>query len=198
MTEPTAVTTAANAATNAATNAVNAAKNAVVKSHLSKMIETIKSQYTENYKVFIKGIPTALIVVPLTLFFLSPSASRGIFLFGAIFSSIVALLFTPIGGSHFLKNQPSFHGIALGYLCGYLLMENIIKSNLANLLSTVIMGIILTVVLTLSVFDSSSIYRELLHVGLGVIIGTCLGMIFSYFSSQNEREIEETEIENDE
>lgn len=157
------------------------------------MLESIKQQYIGNYKAFINGIPTAFVLIPLTMFFLSPSASRGIFLFGAIFASIVSLVFTPIGGTHFIKNYPSFHGIALGYLVGYLLMESMIKSKLGSLLSTVVMGMILVVLLTVSIFEKSSIYRELLHVGIGAIIGTFVGMLFSFISHQNSKEEEKGE-----
>lgn len=157
-------------------------------SKLAKVVQAIKTQYIENYKSFITGVPTALVAVPLTLFFLSPSASRGVFLFGAIFASIVALIFTPTGGNNFLKNSPSFHGIALGYIVGYLLMENIQKSELGTLLSTCVMGIMLVIVLTVSMFDSSVVFRELLHVGIGWIVGIFIGLFFSFTNHQTTKE----------
>lgn len=158
-------------------------------SKLTKVFLSIKGQYIENYKSFIMGVPTALVMIPLTLFFLSPSADRGIFLFGAIFASIVALIFTPpVGGNNFLKNNPSFHGIALGYIVGYLLMENIQKAELGSLLATSVMGVMLVTVLTVSMFDSSAMFRELLHVGIGWFIGIFIGLFFSFTNHQTNKE----------
>lgn len=168
------------------TNVAEHSKHGATK--LAKVFKSIKNQYIENYKSFITGVPTALVIIPLTLFFLSPSASRGIFLFGAIFASIVALIFTPVGGNNFLTNSPSFHGITLGYIVGYLLMESIQKSELGSLLSTCVMGIMLVVVLTVSMFDSSSVFRELLHVGIGWIIGIFIGLFFGYCNHQTLKE----------
>ena len=142
---------------------------------------SINSQYRANTKPFVDGLPTALLIIPLSMFLLSPTADRGMFLFGAVFTTLIGLLFTPAmgGADHFMSNHPSFHGIALGYMVGYLLMENVMLSKLGSMLSTIVMGIMLTVLLTINLFYDS-VSKEILHVGLGVILGAIIGMFFCY------------------
>tara|TARA_Y100000389_G_scaffold204989_1_gene261696 strand:+ start:11697 stop:12281 length:585 start_codon:yes stop_codon:yes gene_type:complete len=156
-------------------------------SNLYKKLESIKTQFGENYPQFINGIPTAFILIPLILFLLSPSESSGIFLFGAIFTSIVALIFTNPKGKSFCENYVSFHGLAIGYLVGYLLMDNIQKAKLGSMLSTCVMGLFIIVITTASLYKSSDIYKKLLHVGVGWLLGIFIGMFFSFSRHQLKR-----------
>ena len=159
-------------------------------SNIQDFLYSIKDQYLQNYNNFVISIPTALILIPLTVFFMSPTASRGIFLFGAVLSSILALIFTPvINSNNFVNNKPSFHGIALGYVVGYLMMENILLSKLGSMLATAVMGSILAVILTVSIY-TDFIGTKILNVGIGWIIGIAIGMFFSYSEFKN-RQIEE-------
>ena len=152
-------------------------------------INSISEKYKENYKAFSLGLPTAFILIPLYIFLLSPTADRGIFLFGAIMSSIIALIFTPVGNpDHFRSNYPSFPGIVLGYVVGYLMMENILSSKLGSMLSTIVMGSIFAILLCISIFDEKEVYSQILNVGIGWIIGMGIGMIFSYFSEKDKKE----------
>lgn len=167
-------------------------------SQLTEKLTSIKKQYVENAYSFVNGIPTALILIPLTLFLLSPSSDRGIFLFGAIFTSIVALVFTPpSGGNNFSNNYPSFHGLALGYVIGYSLMENILLSKVGSMLSSCVMGMIVGVGMTVALSTNATIANEMLHVGVGWILGIFIGMFFSYiqFKSKNPDVDSHTKIE---
>lgn len=149
-------------------------------SKMKNVLESIKAQYCASYESLIGGVPAALVVIPMTLFFLSPSASRGIFLFGAIFATIVAMIFTQTDGNiAFRKNNPSFHGIALGYVVGYLIMDNIQKSELGTMLSTCVMGLIIMALLTASLF-SKEVFSAFLNVGTGWLIGIFIGLFFSF------------------
>ena len=146
----------------------------------TELIKNVSEEYSMNYTPFIESIPTAFLVIPLSLFLLSPTLSRGVFLFGVIFTSIIGAVLTPIGNpNNFLNNKPSFHGMALGYIIGYLLMENIISSKLGSMTSTLIMGMILCILLTISLI-SNPVPKDLLYMGLGCIGGIVLGMIFCY------------------
>ena len=145
-----------------------------------ELIQNISKEYYNNYTPFVESIPTAFLIIPLILFFLSPTLSRGVFLFGVIFTSIIGAIFTPVGApNNFLNNKPSFHGMALGYLIGYLLMENIVSSKLGSMASTLIMGMILCILLIISIL-TNPLPRDILHIGIGCILGIILGMLFCY------------------
>jgi hypothetical protein len=150
------------------------------KSRIVTMLRSIINQYGDNYEYFVKSLPTAILVIPLALFFLSPTASRGIYLFGAIFTVIVGILFTSNSGEHFTSNSLSFHGLALGYVVGYLFMENIMLEKPGSMLSTGVMGMILAVLLSISLFNGDIIYKEMLHVGIGLFLGILIGIFFYY------------------
>jgi hypothetical protein len=153
------------------------------KTMFSKKLDSIKKQLGENYKQMITGIPTAFILIPLVIFLLNPSESQGIFMFGVVFTSIVALIFTPNEGSNFLKNKPSFHGLALGYLVGWFLMDNIQKSKLGSMLSAIVFGLLLVIILTASL-DSEHVWKLLLKIGIGFLLGIFIGMFFSFCNHQ--------------
>ena len=154
--------------------------NVSPKSRMVTMLRSIVNQYADNYEYFVKSLPTAILIIPLALFFLSPTTSRGIYLFGAIFTAIVGILFTSNSGEHFMSNNPSFHGLALGYVVGYLFMENIMLEKPGSMLSTGVMGLILAVLLSISLFNGNVMYKEMLHVGIGLFIGILIGVFFYY------------------
>tara|TARA_B100001094_G_scaffold332985_1_gene407701 strand:- start:5891 stop:6445 length:555 start_codon:yes stop_codon:yes gene_type:complete len=158
-------------------------------------IDSIMNQYKENYKMFSLSLPTAFVLIPLYLFLLSPDSQRGIFLFGAIMSSIIALIFTPVTNpDNFLNNYPSFPGIVLGYVVGYLMMENIHLSQLGSMLSTIVMGSIFAILLCVSIFDENDVYFQILNVGIGWLIGMAIGMIFSYASIKDKEQKDKYEL----
>ena len=130
-------------------------------STIQETMNAILNQYKENFSACTLSLPTALVLIPMSIFFLSPTASRGIFLFGAIVTSIISLIFTQTEGQHFMSNNPSFHGMALGYVVGYLLMENIMSLKPGSTLSTCVMGMILAVSVTVSL-DTSRIRQVLI------------------------------------
>ena len=148
---------------------------------MKQHFESIKYQYIANYDLFIKSLPTSILLIPLIIFLLSPSISRGVYLFGAIFISVISLTFTPISDpNNFITNYPSFHGLVLGYVVGYLLVENILLSKLGSMLSTGVMGLIMCSVLVLSLYNDSEVSKQILNVGLGWILGILVGGFFSY------------------
>ena len=157
-----------------------------------ELIQNVSKEYYNNYIPFVEGIPTAFVVIPLVIFFLSPTLSRGIFLFGVIFTSILGAIFTPVGvPNNFLDNKPSFHSMALGYVIGYLLMENIVLSKLGSMASTLIMGAILCILLTISLL-SNPLPRDILHMGIGCIVGALLGMLFCYGEYEAQQSLKQT------
>ena len=167
----------------------------------SKFTLTMKSilrQYVDNYDYFVKSLPTALLMIPLALFFLSPNESRGIYLFGAIFTVIVGLIFTPSGGEHFMKNYPSFHGLAIGYAVGYLLMENIILEKAGSMLSSGVMGLLLLGIASASLTGGNVVYKDMLYIGIGWLLGIVIGMFFSYAEFKTLNPNVSKEIENKE
>tara|TARA_Y100000389_G_scaffold204506_1_gene257510 strand:+ start:18743 stop:19411 length:669 start_codon:yes stop_codon:yes gene_type:complete len=164
------------------TNTNNEFEGVKIGEVLKQSIDSISKQYKDNYKSFIVSLPIILILIPLSLFLLSPSKNRGIYLFGAIFTTVFALVFTNNNNddiSHFLANKPSFHGLVLGYAVGYLLMENILLSKLGSMLASGVMGLILCVILTISIDDSLSSHK-VLNIGIGYILGVFIGMFFNY------------------
>jgi len=166
-------------------------------SAVKKTLTTILNQYKENIKVFSLSLPSALILIPLSLFILSPTASRGIFLFGAIVTSVIALIFTPVGNpDNFMSNYPSFSGMALGYVVGYLLMENIMLSKLGSMLATSVMGLILSIILCLILYSEEKVFDEMLNVGLGLFLGMAVGASFSYAEFKNNQKEETIKKEN--
>ena len=167
-------------------------------------MQSILRQYVDNYDYFVKSLPTAIIMIPLALFFLSPNESRGIYLFGAIFTVIVGLIFTPSsGGEHFMNNYPSFHGLVIGYAVGYLLMENIILEKAGSMLSSGVMGLLLLGIVSGSLKSNNSGSKQMLYIGIGWLLGIVIGMFFSYaeFKTLNpnvDKEIESKEKESKE
>ena len=154
--------------------------NVSPKSRMVTMLRSIVNQYADNYEYFVKSLPTAILVIPLALFFLSPTTSRGIYLFGAIFTVIVGILFTSNSGEHFMSNSLSFHGLALGYVVGYLLMENIMLEKAGSMISTAVMGMMLSIFLSISLFNGDVINKEILRVGIGLFLGILFGVFFCY------------------
>ena len=162
-------------------------------------MKSILRQYVDNYDYFVKSLPTALLMIPLALFFLSPNESRGIYLFGAIFTVIVGLIFTPSsGGEHFMKNYPSFHGLAIGYAVGYLLMENIILEKAGSMLSSGVMGLLLLGIASASLTGGNVVYKDMLYIGIGWLLGIVIGMFFSYAEFKTLNPSVSKEIENKE
>lgn len=154
--------------------------NVSTQSRMVKTLRSIVNQYADNYEYFVKSLPAAIIIIPLAIFFLSPNTSRGIYLFGAIFTFLVGAIFTPHSGEHFLNNSPSLHGLALGYVVGYLFMENIMLQKAGSMLSTGVMGTILAVFLSISLESGSAIYKNMLNIGIGWMLGILFGIFFCY------------------
>lgn len=168
-------------------------------SQFTLTMKSILRQYVDNYDYFVKSLPTALLMIPLALFFLSPNESRGIYLFGAIFTVIVGLIFTPSsGGEHFMKNYPSFHGLAIGYAVGYLLMENIILEKAGSMLSSGVMGLLLLGIASASLTGGNVVYKDMLYIGIGWLLGIVIGMFFSYAEFKTLNPSVSKEIENKE
>lgn len=165
--------------------------NTMITKSTPSFMKDIQLQSVQNYKAFITGIPTAFVLIPLSIFILSPDEEKGIFLFGSIFTIIFGLIFTSLtqNGNNFLETYPSLHGLSIGYLVGYFIMDHINYSRPGSLLSALVFGIILSIIIIISLFDSRSIKQKFFHVGIGFLIGNFLGIFFGYLNYKNKHQI---------
>ena len=68
----------------------------------------------------------------------------------------------------------------LGYVVGYLLMENIMLEKAGSMISTAVMGMMLSIFLSISLFNGDVINKEILRVGIGLFLGILFGVFFCY------------------
>ncbi len=144
----------------------------------------VSKQYSNNIGRLVKSLPSNLLILPLCIFLMSPSQSNAIFLYGAIFLSLMGMITTRevgIDEPDFIRNVPSFHGMALGYYAGYMTLQSFYKSKTAYVLSSVVFCIILSVILAAKLYGSDAAGKNILNVGGGTLIGFFVGCLFSYF-----------------
>ena len=167
----------------------------------SSMTASVLRQVKEGSHAFSKGIPIALLVIPLSLFLMSPSRDKALYAGGALFAFILGLLLVNSNANPgiekpaFLGNHISFYGIALGYFAGNLLAKAYYEEKLGNMLSVFVMTCILCVVLSWSLYSENmeKVPVEIASSLAGIFFGIIIGMIFTYFSLQPKKVEEEKE-----
>lgn len=167
----------------------------------SKLSSTVMKQVKEGTQCFSKGLPIALLIIPLSLFLMSPSRDKALYAGGALFAFIFGLLLVSgsadpgIDKPAFLGNHISFYGIALGYFAGNLLAKAYFEEKLGNMLSVFVMTCILCVLLSWSLYSENMnrVPIEIASSFAGIFFGVLIGMTFTYFSLQPKKAEEEKE-----
>ena len=152
--------------------------------HLKILFDSVLRIYNIDIGKSIESITTSIWLFPLCFFFLSPSYERATFLYGAIFVTLLGLICTPPLASDFMSNNPSFHGMALGYIAGYSAMDSIDASDPGYALASIVFCIILMIFLTAGLYGLNNVGKEIVRVGLGTLVGFGSGMAFSYANIQ--------------
>lgn len=165
----------------------------------SQGITVAMIQYKESINSFTRGLPVALLTFPFINFMMHPSHTRGIQTAGALTTALIGFLFTNPNSTSsqseykkcFLDNYVSFYGMTIGYFAGYKFYISIHEKKLGNLLSIFLMTLIISLlVASILRYDSlNDVPFEYANILIGVIIGSIIGMFFSYISSRyNEEE----------
>lgn len=164
--------------------------------NLANFKDSVMIQYGSNIDYLAKSLPSNLLIFPLCNFLMSPSQSNAIFLYGALFLTVLGIVTSNASGTgeEFLKNMPSFHGMALGYYAGYKTLQSAYEGKTAYVLSSVVFCIILTIILTAQLYGMDTAGKNILNVGLGSIIGFFTGCLFSHFEYKTREDCPEEQI----
>tara|TARA_Y100000389_G_C17341432_1_gene453534 strand:+ start:269 stop:784 length:516 start_codon:yes stop_codon:yes gene_type:complete len=155
--------------------------------NLSTFVNDINRLFSENLDYSLKGLPTTLWLLPLCNFLMSPKNKNAVLLYGAICITIIGSLTSSIQDQNFLKNIPSFHGMALGYFAGYAIFKSVSDAQTAYILSSIVFCLILTIFLTAKLYGIKNVSHNILNVGGGCILGIFIGCIFSYLEQKSSK-----------
>ena len=138
---------------------------------------------------FVKGMPLALVILPLILLLTQPNMEKAMYLGGSLFVFVVASLFINKGTTgttsfSFDGNYISFYGIVLGFFMGNIFLQNMYAFKLGNILSTFVLSlnaVVLTAwVVTLDNTDETA--KELGSTLIGLFIGGAIGIFFAHLT----------------